>query len=167
MRVFYRSVSVAALVVLVTFVLCEVTARFAVFLHVIQRRTTADPEIGWRLIPNLSETKKDHLTFDLYSDDHGFRIGARDLRHVSQCDAMLLGDCFAFGEGVNAEDSVAGILRSNYPRLSICNTGVQDYGTDQQLLTFKRAVSKTATLGLDTAAGTHSSGETLASNARN
>jgi hypothetical protein len=55
---------------------------------------------------------------------------------------MLLGDCFAFGEGVNAADSVAGMLRLQFPHLSVCNTGVQDYGTDQQLLTFKRAVNE-------------------------
>ena len=64
------------------------------------------------------------------TDDVGHRTAAQPSPAVSPDAArvLLIGDSFTFGQGVNYEDSFAGILDRSQPRWQFINAGVGAYG---------------------------------------
>ncbi len=52
----------------------------------------------------------------------------------AQTRVLIVGDSFAFGEGVNIDDRFDLIIRRQNPAVSIVNVGVMGYGTDQQMI---------------------------------
>ena len=47
---------------------------------------------------------------------------------------LIVGDSFAFGEGVDIDRRFDAIIESEVPHVSIVNVGVMGYGTDQQMI---------------------------------
>lgn len=127
--VYRTSLAAAALaaVNVVVIVSAHLVRRDPIFLY--------DPVLGWRLIPDLEGARKPYY---VYTDIHGFRIDADEPRARAEYDVMMLGDSFCFGSGVEAYETLAGLLRRDHPRWRIANTGEPGYGTDQELLMLSR-----------------------------
>jgi len=51
---------------------------------------------------------------------------------------LVLGDSFAFGEGVALERRFDRLVQAKHPSWSAVNLGVMGYGTDQQLIAARR-----------------------------
>jgi hypothetical protein len=94
-----------------------------------------DPELGWTPLPNLDLVRHNangepwHVVTDAagirgpatWSDDRRIRL-------------LVLGDSFAFGEGVDLAARFDTLLEKHIPQLSVVNLGVMGYGPDQQLI---------------------------------
>ena len=103
---------------------------------------TTDPALGFVHRPNFSGpwVRGIHVetnTLGLRDDEYGAKQPA-ELRILS------LGDSYAFGFGVTADDAYAtvleGMLQSHLPdtEVSVINAGVSGYNTYQQILMFER-----------------------------
>lgn len=96
---------------------------------------TPDTILGWKPFPNLSMVRRnaDGEEWRVITDSQGWRQptvstpGAR--RRI-----IVLGDSFAFGEGVAVERRFDQLLGANHAEWELRNFGVMGYGTDQQLL---------------------------------
>lgn len=75
-----------------------------------------DPHCGWSVQPNLCyHHRTPEFAIDVHTNSQGFRVSAAHEEYGVQRDdshyrVLLLGPSFAFGWGVNFEDSVAGLL---------------------------------------------------------
>ena len=95
-----------------------------------------DPVRGWVNRPNIvvSYGEPEFVT-KVSHDSHGFR-GAE----VSPTPApgrtriLVLGDSFAYGVGVEDDETFSAVLARRDPTLDVINAGVNGYGTNQQLL---------------------------------
>lgn len=119
----------------------EITVRLALkYVFKYDSSLIFDPCVGWRLKPNLDGARKwtSEFSYRVYTDARGFRVPAGvTVRRDAPADIMILGDSFAFGEGVEAEQSIAGLLAHDFPTRRIVNTAVPNYGADQELLTLQ------------------------------
>jgi hypothetical protein len=94
-----------------------------------------DPALGWTPLPNLDLVRKNandqpwHVT----TDAAGIR-GPSTWWNAAQKRLLILGDSFAFGEGVDLADRFDTLLHEQMPDLAIVNLGVMGYGPDQELL---------------------------------
>lgn len=94
-----------------------------------------DDQLGWAMLPNLDLVRNNHdgepwLT---RTGDEGIR-GPSDWSETAAQRLLILGDSFAFGEGVDIEDRFDSLIAERIPDLSIVNLGVMGYGTDQQAI---------------------------------
>ena len=98
-----------------------------------------DPELGWRPLPNLDLVRRnaDGGLWHVATDAAGIRGSSTwpDDRHTR---LLILGDSFAFGEGVDLTDRFDTILQERIPNLAVVNLGVMGYGPDQQLIRARR-----------------------------
>ena len=98
-----------------------------------------DPELGWRPLPNLDLVRRnaDGGLWHVATDAAGIRGSSAwpDDRHTR---LLILGDSFAFGEGVDLTDRFDTILQERIPNLAVVNLGVMGYGPDQQLIRARR-----------------------------
>jgi len=91
-----------------------------------------DALTGWSVKPHLSMQRKnaDGDLWTIRTDGRGFR--GDSAWDPNRPRAVILGDSFAFGEGVDLDDRFdTAIEELGY---SVVNTGVMGYGTDQQFL---------------------------------
>jgi hypothetical protein len=94
-----------------------------------------DAELGWTPLPHLDLVRK-NANDDLWrvtTDATGIRgpsTWAKDARKR----LLILGDSFAFGEGVDLADRFDTLLHEQMPDLAIVNLGVMGYGPDQELI---------------------------------
>src|SRR5262245_57821483 len=92
-----------------------------------------DVQAGWRTLPNL-----DLARLNAAKQEWVIKTDAAGLRTFSSQPAangrnlLILGDSFAFGEGVMLEDRFDAVIRKANPGLNIVNTGTMGYGTDQE-----------------------------------
>jgi len=123
-----------------TLLLLELAAQFTVH-HLLHsgRLYQADPELGWKPIPNLSRIRKnsDGNFWTIQINEKGFR-GPSVWEDLAEKRLLVLGDSFAFGQGVNLEDRFDSVLTENRPSWSTVNLGVPGYGTDQELIAGRR-----------------------------
>lgn len=92
-----------------------------------------DPELGWSVKPNLSLYRRnsDGDYWLIKTDDNGFRIIDTE-QEAATPHVVIMGDSFAFGEGVNVEERFdTEFINRGF---SDINTGVMGYGTGQQYL---------------------------------
>lgn len=100
-----------------------------------------DPELGWTLSASAASVKSSEgLRYT--TNAQGFRappdrVYATD-PPPGKVRLVLLGDSFTHGDEVNLEDSWAGRLELEDPRLETVNLGVPAYGTDQAFLRWRR-----------------------------
>ena len=100
------------------------------------KRFQPDERLGWIPIPNLDINRKNangdiyHIqTVVLSIRGPSHFPDSQDIRRV-----LVVGDSFAFGEGVNLDDRFDVLLMERVPMIATVNVGVPGYGTDQQLL---------------------------------
>lgn len=106
---------------------------------------SVDRSVGWRPRPSLKITRLNAAgqEWRIETDHVGQRIlgePANPKRTI-----LILGDSFAFGEGVNIEDRFDQRIRTALPDARIINTGVMGFGTDQQYLAGKPYFSQLTT----------------------
>lgn len=94
-----------------------------------------DTQLGWTPLPGLNILRKNangelwHVT----TDAQGIR-GPSTWGKDDQIRLLILGDSFAFGEGVDLAERFDTLIQERIQNLSIVNLGVMGYGPDQQLI---------------------------------
>jgi hypothetical protein len=98
-----------------------------------------DPELGWRPLPNLDLVRRNANgdTWHIATDGAGIR-GPSAWSEGGRTRLLVLGDSFAFGEGVEPAARFDMLVQKRLPHLSVVNLGVMGYGPDQQLLRAKQ-----------------------------
>lgn len=101
-----------------------------------------DQTTGWRPLPMLKLTRLNAAgqEWRIETDQNGQRVIATPADPKRTI--LILGDSFAFGEGVNIEDRFDQKIRAAIPDGHIINTGVMGFGTDQQYLAAKPYFSR-------------------------
>ena len=79
----------------------------------------------------------------VYTDENGFRIGATTDTDATLALALVLGDSFTFGHGVNYDESFVGLLAAApNRRYRFINAGVGGYGPSQYLAVLEDALAQ-------------------------
>jgi hypothetical protein len=97
------------------------------------------PMLGWSLTPGVD----DRITsMGVTYHVHTSRAGLRGPDYEPQKPpgirrAVLLGDSFGFGLGVDQDSTLASILDRAVPDLEVVNLSVSGYSTDQELLAYR------------------------------
>lgn len=131
---------IAKLSIVLTFVVVAlVLAEGALQLYVTKiggqgRMFSVDQTVGWRPLPMLKLTWLNAAgqEWRIETDKNGQRI--LDAPAHPKRTILILGDSFAFGEGVDIEDRFDQKIRAAISDAHIINTGVMGFGTDQQYL---------------------------------
>lgn len=102
-----------------------------------------DPETGWRLKPGLKKIPRFDTKF-VSTNAQGARapqdfVLAKDPKRIR---VAILGDSYAFGFGVNEEETFGALLAKRFPRLEVMNFAVEGYGHDQMFVTLQRRVAE-------------------------
>ena len=98
-----------------------------------------DVETGWHTLPNLdlmrlNAAKQEWL---IKTDSAGLRTLSNQIA-ADRRNLLILGDSFAFGEGVMLEDRFDAYIKKAMPDVNIVNTGTPGYGTDQEYVLGRR-----------------------------
>lgn len=126
----------ASLAIVCGLIAAEGAARLFVDLVARQGRLfTSDPQLGWRVLPHLDVTRRnaDGAPWRVATDADGRRRPAT-FRPEAVRRVLVLGDSFAFGQGIDVDDRFDSVLERASPGLSIVNLGVMGYGPDQELI---------------------------------
>lgn len=132
---FKAGISIAAAAV--TLVTLEIVAcTVATYLLHHPRLLQYDATLGWKPMPNLSAQRvnADGDYWTIKTNSQGFRTRRvvwpeNDSRRV-----VILGDSFAFGEGVDEPDRFDTEMLARQPEWAVMDLGVMGFGTDQQTL---------------------------------
>jgi len=94
-----------------------------------------DAALGWTPLPNLDIVRNnaDGDPWRIATDAAGIR-GPAAWSDESRTRLLVLGDSFAFGEGVDLAERFDTLVQERIPDLEIVNLGVMGYGPDQQLI---------------------------------
>jgi hypothetical protein len=99
----------------------------------------ADPELGYVLRPGLNTRRRvgeNGEYYHLTTNAQGRRIDPTWAPGREQTTVVLLGDSCTFGEGVDDDKTAAAYLA--HSGFQVINLGVPGYGTNQELLCFRR-----------------------------
>jgi lysophospholipase L1-like esterase len=105
-----------------------------------------DPDLGWSLTPGAkSRIVAERAAYDVVLNSRGYRDAERGPRAAGARRIALLGDSYAFGWGVAADDCVGALLERD-PRVGaeVVNLCVPGYSTDQELWTLEREAAWSA-----------------------
>jgi len=93
------------------------------------------PTLGWAHRP-LQQGRFTHRDFavDVSVNSLGLRDRERCYRRGSSRRILVLGDSFAWGYGVEAEERFSGLIEAERPVWEVVNAAVAGYGTDQSFL---------------------------------
>ncbi|MGH6898439.1 MAG: hypothetical protein ACREJ5_18120 [Geminicoccaceae bacterium] len=134
-----RAIANALLVVLsLALGLAALEAAGQVFVTAIAKRGKLfqpDLELGWSLLPNLDLVRSNANgdPWHIATDAAGIR-GPSAWPDDGRTRLLVLGDSFAFGEGVALAARFDTLLQERIPDLAIVNLGVMGYGPDQQFI---------------------------------
>ena len=74
------------------------------------------------------ETKRTVKTYDVFTDQNGYRVASRNnKKDKGKNSVVFLGDSFAYGLGLNYEQTVVGILEKKVKRYNFFNLSVPSY----------------------------------------
>jgi hypothetical protein len=92
-----------------------------------------DLQVGWHTLPNLDLVRLNaaNQQWLIKTDSAGLRTFSSQLA-TDRKNLLILGDSFAFGEGVMLEDRFDSYIKKAMPKLNIVNTGTPGFGTDQE-----------------------------------
>jgi hypothetical protein len=92
-----------------------------------------DVETGWHTLPNLDLMRLNAANQEwlIKTDSAGLRTLSNQVA-ADRKNLLILGDSFAFGEGVMLEDRFDAYIKRAMPDVNIVNTGTPGYGTDQE-----------------------------------
>lgn len=135
----WKSWAVVFLAIVIAVLLAELGLRGLAFATDNPRGATFDPELGWKLVPNVSKKNRqwcNHVPATTNS------FGWRDKEHevekpIGVTRMVALGDSFTFGFGVDYGQRFSEFLEEDVPRLEVINMGVFAYGTDQEVLAYE------------------------------
>jgi hypothetical protein len=127
----------------VILVALELVARVYAHASGRERGLALDPALGWRPLPNVE--KRGALwgaSLPARTNALGWRDKPRDLvKPAGTTRALLLGDSFVFGVGVDDGKRVSEALESEVPGLEAWNLGVTAYGPDQELILLESVIT--------------------------
>ena len=87
--------------------------------------------------PNVEASQHTGATnWTVITDSNGFRVGPHNLSHKKRL-AIVLGDSYTFGVGVNYEESFVGLLNTSGAGYHFLNSGVPGYGPTQYRMTLE------------------------------
>jgi hypothetical protein len=94
-----------------------------------------DLELGWKPLPDLDLVRRnaDREPWHVVTDRDGIR-GPASWAPERALHMLVLGDSFAFGEGVDLDERFDTLLQDRFTNLGVVNLGVMGYGPDQQLI---------------------------------
>lgn len=133
LKEFAVNVLLTLIAVVLTLSLMEGLAQFWVYYIARQGKIIRpDPVLGWDVKAGLDITRlnADGNVWVIKTDRSGIR--GTSFWPPNSRKVLVLGDSFAFGEGVNLEHRFDAIIAAN--GFSVINLGVMGYGTDQELL---------------------------------
>jgi lysophospholipase L1-like esterase len=92
-----------------------------------------DAELGWRLAPNLEIQHRLHwgATVNVSTNSLGHRDREPDPALAARPRVLVLGDSFAFGFGIEDDETLAARLREHLPEAEVRNLGVTGYNVAQ------------------------------------
>ncbi|HXK55947.1 MAG TPA: SGNH/GDSL hydrolase family protein [Gammaproteobacteria bacterium] len=99
-----------------------------------------DPRLGWRLKPNWFGSHK-HYDFDVEYRVNQFGLRGRLPAQPGARRYAVIGDSFAFGQGVNDDRTFVHLLDEAGTAAEFLNFSVPGYSTDQQYLMIRDRVS--------------------------
>ena len=136
-------------IAIITIIICLIL--FEAFLTVTDssapmhdRFFTNDDLLGWSSKPNLDTVHAERgFNTHIYTNSEGIRVATPG--SVNKYDKpngtkriLVLGDSFAWGEGIEAEERFSNILEKKYlNNTQVINMGVDSYGTTQEYLQLK------------------------------
>jgi hypothetical protein len=122
----------------------ELSARGVAFALGKHRGLVLDPVLGWRPVPDVEKRGAlwgEHLP--ARTNSLGWRDKPRTVaRTPGRRRALLLGDSYVFGVGVDDGLRVSEALERELPSLEAWNLGVTAYGPDQELILFESIVGQ-------------------------
>jgi hypothetical protein len=116
--------------------LAEGAARFYVYRIARQGKLfETDPRLGWRVLPGLDLVRlnADGRPWRVVTDQDGARRPWR-FRPDAPVRVLVVGDSFAFGQGVDVEQRFDVRLEGHLTCASVVDLGVMGYGPDQALI---------------------------------
>ena len=96
-------------------------------------------EYGWLPLAGLDLVRRnsDGGMWHVVTDQEGIR-GPAAWQPGRDVHLLVLGDSFAFGEGVDLDERFDTLLQERFANLSVINLGVMGYGPDQELIRARR-----------------------------
>lgn len=132
----YANFGLVIMALVVVFVLMEIGAQFYAYKIAKHGKLfRPDAELGWVLLPNNEITRLNHdrEPWVIRTNEQGLR-GPGSWPDDAGQRLLVVGDSFAFGEGVDIEKRFDTLIAGQIADLAYVNLGVMGYGTDQEFL---------------------------------
>jgi lysophospholipase L1-like esterase len=127
--------------VLATLLMCEIGLRLfwdGYYLKLDQAYAQNHPTRGWSNTPGAEVPYGEpEFVTTVRHNALGFRGAEVGPKQADRVRVLVLGDSFAYGVGVENDETFSARLEALEPRLEVINTGVNGYGTGQQLLVLR------------------------------
>lgn len=135
-----KNISVSAFAVIFAILLVEFSLQ--IYVNVVAERGKLfrpNKITGWSTLGNLKISRLNAAgkNWFIETGENGQRVVPVSSTKYSST-LLILGDSFAFGEGVDIEDRFDLVLSKELGGIQIINTGTMGYGTDQQYLSSHR-----------------------------
>ncbi|MHC4706723.1 MAG: SGNH/GDSL hydrolase family protein [Planctomycetota bacterium] len=99
---------------------------------------TYSERLGWEHLPNQRENfSQRDFSVEIAINSHGMRDDEYPMERTEKKRALVIGDSFGWGFGVEQQERFSEILENTHPDWEIINASVSGYGTDQQFLYLK------------------------------
>lgn len=108
------------------------------------------PKFGYRLSPGVHTSRKLSMSGEIIYDVI-YTIGSDGYRKdisVDHYDAFIYGGSYAFGEGLNDNETISYFLYKDY-NISVKNVGVHGYGLHQALYNIQQGVTSSKQNGIN------------------
>ena len=120
---------------LLAFAAAEAGLRVLAHLTLRERSVVADPDLGWRYLPNVKKVGRFWGRDEAgWTNDRGWRDAETPLeRDATRRRLLLLGDSFTFGVLADYGERFSEVIEELEPDLDAVNLAMNAIGTDQEL----------------------------------